>query len=117
MRAYHDRMTRDREPSSGENPFAHITKKFNELLEHSSGEVTGTEGDTERGDPALEKCPLCGHPMGEHTIDHTVANAVLHCPVPDAERKPSPAAHEPLGELGMPASESRLQHLRDRGEL
>lgn len=44
-------------------------------------------------------CPVCGRPMSEHRIDHTVPNAVLHCPV-GHER---PAEHqEPLNELGMP---------------
>ena len=116
-RAYHDRMTRDREPSTGDKPFAHLSEKFNELLVDSSGEVTGTQRDTKRPDPATETCPLCGHLMGEHSIDRSVPNAVLHCPVPDAERKPSPARHDPLGELGMPASASRLEHLRERGEI
>ena len=44
-------------------------------------------------------CPVCARPMSEHRIDHTVPNAVLHCPV-GHER---PAQHqEPLNELGMP---------------
>ena len=116
QRAYHDGMVRDTTSSSDEGLFARFTEKFHELIRSSSGEVTGTSNDREGSDTLLERCPLCGHQMGEHTIDHTIANAVLHCPVPDAERKPSPARHDPLGELGMPASESRLKHLRERGE-
>ncbi len=52
-------------------------------------------------------CPVCSRPMAEHRIDHTVSNAVLHCPV-GHER---PAEHqEPLNELGMP---KRPHGLRD----
>ena len=45
-------------------------------------------------------CPVCGHPMAEHTIDHTNLNAVLHCP---AEHIPKPDPRgERISELGMP---------------
>ncbi len=27
-------------------------------------------------------CPVCRHSMGEHTIDHSTTNAILHCPAP-----------------------------------
>ena len=46
-------------------------------------------------------CPICSHPMGEHLIDHSTRNAVLHCPV----AIDGPYEHvddSPLNELGMP---------------
>ena len=45
-----------------------------------------------------DACPLCGHPMGEHQIDRSHANAVLICP---AEQIPRVESHEPLNEVGM----------------
>ncbi len=30
----------------------------------------------------LKECPVCGHAMREHTIDHSTHNTVLNCPVP-----------------------------------
>ena len=47
-------------------------------------------------------CPLCAHPMGEHTIDHSGRDAVLHCPV---AHLPEPVDTRPLNELGMPRRE------------
>jgi len=57
------------------------------------------------GEPTLptdtDLCPVCAHPMGEHTIDHSTANAILHCPV---EPVPGHGRDDttPLNELGMP---------------
>jgi hypothetical protein len=45
-----------------------------------------------------DACPLCGHPMSEHTIDRSHANAVLNCPVPP---RPEQLSYEPLNEVGM----------------
>ncbi|HSP53931.1 MAG TPA: hypothetical protein VLO00_13635 [Cryobacterium sp.] len=42
-------------------------------------------------------CPVCGRPMTEHSIDHSTANAILHCP---AGHKPEPPGH-PVNEFGM----------------
>lgn len=47
---------------------------------------------------AHDACPLCGHPMAEHTIDRSSANTVLNCPAP---QKPAPESFEPLNEVGM----------------
>lgn len=44
-------------------------------------------------------CPICDHPMAEHTIDHSTPNAVLNCPV---EHQPQRVDDEVLNELGMP---------------
>ncbi len=48
-------------------------------------------------------CPICGHPMGEHLIDHSTPNAVLHCPAPAIEKPESDAV---LNEVGMPKRSS-----------
>jgi hypothetical protein len=50
---------------------------------------------------AVDTCPVCGHPMGEHTIDHSMRNAVLECPAPIDHNLEHPN-HSPLDELGMP---------------
>ena len=43
-------------------------------------------------------CPICVHPMSEHTIDRSTSNTVLHCPVP---MEPKEQSFEPLNEVGM----------------
>lgn len=45
-----------------------------------------------------DECPLCGHPMAEHTIDRSTASAVLNCPAP---QRAAPESFEPLNEVGM----------------
>jgi len=49
---------------------------------------------------AARPCPLCGHAMGEHRIDHSTPNSMLECPTDD--RLPERAIDTPLNELGMP---------------
>ncbi len=53
------------------------------------------------GDGAGPACPVCGHPMGEHTIDHSARNAILECPAPIDHNLEHPN-HSPLDEFGMP---------------
>lgn len=49
---------------------------------------------------ALQVCPVCGHSMREHTIDHSVQDTILNCPV--REQVPwDREAFEPVNELGM----------------
>lgn len=52
---------------------------------------------------AAATCPVCGRPMSEHTIDHSLSNAVLHCPI--GHERPG-VRHEKLNELGMPKREA-----------
>ncbi|MFD4419939.1 hypothetical protein ACFWN7_00340 [Agromyces sp. NPDC058484] len=59
-------------------------------------------------------CPICGHPMFEHVVDHSTPNTVLICPTD--ERLPEHDVTGPLNELGMPATGSRLEKLEGRGE-
>jgi len=57
-------------------------------------------------------CPICGHPMFEHVVDHSTANTVLICPTD--ERLPEPDETAPYNELGMPASGRRLEKYEER---
>lgn len=59
----------------------------------------GPYEESDRDVIAADECPVCRHPMGEHTIDHSNSNAVLHCPV---EADSAVADTAPLNELGMP---------------
>src|SRR5690554_2727779 len=53
--------------------------------------------ESEESVKAHDACPLCGHPMGEHQIDRSHANAVLICPAPQIPERQS---FEPLNEVG-----------------
>jgi hypothetical protein len=57
-------------------------------------------------------CPICGHPMFEHVVDHSTSNTVLICPTD--ERLPEPDETGPYNELGMPASGRRLEKYEQR---
>jgi len=51
-------------------------------------------------------CPVCRHSMGEHTIDHSTSNAILHCPAPPVyPYRDNDQA--PINEFGMIASDGR----------
>ena len=55
---------------------------------------------------AAASCPVCGHAMGEHVIDHTTPNAILNCPAP-IDHSLEHETTSPLDELGMPLREAR----------
>ena len=59
-------------------------------------------------------CPICGHPMFEHVIDHSTSNTVLECPT--EERLPEHDVAGPYNELGMPATGRRLEKFEGRAE-
>lgn len=79
--------------------------RLNRMAEWLDGKLTPTLGPPPVGpygdepEGADKKCPVCGHPMDEHRIDHSTTNAVLICPV---EPLPVEQSHEPLNEVGMP---------------
>jgi hypothetical protein len=60
-----------------------------------------SSNDNADGNGAGPACPVCGHPMGEHTIDHSTRNAILECPAPIDHNLEHPN-HSPLDEFGMP---------------
>lgn len=53
------------------------------------------------GRAPVSTCPVCGHPMAEHRIDHSARNAILECPAP-IDHNLEFNDHSPLDELGMP---------------
>jgi hypothetical protein len=55
---------------------------------------------------AAAACPVCGHAMGEHVIDHTTPNAILNCPAP-IDHSLEHENTSPLDELGMPLREPK----------
>ena len=57
-------------------------------------------GPEERGPTDLQACPICGHVMREHTIDHSTRNTVVNCPVPHPGAWDRDA-FEPVNEFGM----------------
>jgi hypothetical protein len=63
-----------------------------------AGDIGPYDEESEESVQSHDACPLCGHPMGEHTIDRSHPNAVLNCPVPPIPEKQS---FEPLNEVGM----------------
>lgn len=62
------------------------------------GDLGPYDEESEESVRSHDACPLCGHPMSEHTIDRSTANAVLNCPVPP---RPERVSYEPLNEVGM----------------
>jgi ribosomal protein L32 len=54
----------------------------------------------ERATTSAQACPICGHAMREHTIDHSTRNTVVNCPVPHPGAWDRDA-FEPVNEFGM----------------
>lgn len=84
--------------------------RFVDWLNHKLTPVIGPP-DLGPYDDVLQKvggaaCPVCGHPMSEHTIDHSQPNTVLNCPAPHT---PRPIDDEPINEFGMPG-----KHVSDK---
>ncbi|MGO4691697.1 hypothetical protein [Glaciibacter sp. 2TAF33] len=57
-------------------------------------------GEVVKDADQLTRCPVCGRPMSEHTIDHSKSNTVLNCPVPHPGAWDRDA-FEPVNEFGM----------------
>ncbi|AWB89140.1 hypothetical protein DF220_01100 [Salinibacterium hongtaonis] len=53
-------------------------------------------------------CAVCGHPLGEHVVDHSEGHTIFECPVDDLNGAPLPEA-VPLNEVGQP------KHVRQPG--
>ncbi|GAB3618613.1 hypothetical protein GCM10027416_31700 [Okibacterium endophyticum] len=73
-----------------------------------SGDMHRTEQPDESGESAQHErehnspvegvCPVCGHDMSEHEIDHSTPDPLLKCPV---RVPPKEEPHSPIDELGM----------------
>lgn len=108
-------MSRDRDVTQAEeNAFVRFFERVNKQAEKAFGAPPISEASVEELPVAMRPCPLCGHEMREHSIEDAETDAIVHCPVADEERRPGPESHEPLGELGMPASAHRLEKLAKR---
>lgn len=104
-------MAREDEARPADNPFIHFFDWMDEKLRPAFGPPPVTEyGGPDRPVDRLP-CPVCGEVMAKHEIDRSTDNPVLICPT--AEQLPLPA-DVPLGELGMPASDDRLEKLSRR---
>ncbi|TFD58392.1 hypothetical protein E3T43_05350 [Cryobacterium sp. Hh7] len=57
-------------------------------------------GPEQWGATDFRSCPICGHAMREHTIDHSSRNTVVNCPVPHPGAWDRDA-FEPVNEFGM----------------
>lgn len=54
---------------------------FNSSLIRLAGPATVGPYETTPPDSGAEKaCPLCGHPMSEHTFDRSGPKPLMHCP-------------------------------------
>ena len=108
-------MARDEASPPEGNSFTRFFERVDRALEPVFGSPPITDDD---GTPAMpedqKRCPLCGHPMFEHVIDHSTSNTVLVCPTD--ERLPEHEVDGPLNELGMPAGGRRLEKYEEREE-
>ena len=101
-------MARDEASPPQGNTFTRFFDRVDRALLPVFGPPPLTDRDQEEGLPRDQRsCPLCGHPMFEHVIDHSTPNTVLECPTD--ERLPEHEVTGPYNELGMPASGRRLK--------
>ncbi|MFB6609001.1 hypothetical protein ACFCVO_01660 [Agromyces sp. NPDC056379] len=105
-------MARDDASRDDGNAFTHFFDKVDRVLEpvFSNPPAPTDEAPLEPTDG--KACPICGHPMFEHFIDHSTANTVLVCPTD--VRLPEHEVGGPYNELGMPATGRRLEKYAER---
>ncbi|UOE45055.1 hypothetical protein [Agromyces larvae] len=100
-------------PEDG-NAFTRFFDRVDHALEPIFGAPPITEG-SEPIDPAelaARPCPVCGHPISEHTFAESSGNVLMECPTDD--RLPERADDAPLNELGMPSTGERLEKQQAR---
>ncbi|KRC62637.1 hypothetical protein ASE14_02065 [Agromyces sp. Root81] len=105
-------MARDTASREDGNAFTHFFDRIDRALLPVFGPppLTADDGVLEPNDG--KACPICGHPMFEHVIDHSSSNTVLVCPTD--ERLPEHEVEGPYNELGMPATGRRLEKYAER---
>lgn len=105
-------MDEKRDKSERSDAFARVFEWLNEKLmgpigPPPLGPYNGGREPEQRHEDHVERarglCPVCGHAMGEHFIDHSSSNAVLHCPALPLIKTESTAD---LNEVGMPRRDS-----------
>ena len=108
-------MAREEASPPEGNSFTRFFERVDRVLEPVFGDPPMPAEDEGPGVPEDQKaCPICGHPMFEHVIDHSTANTVLVCPTD--ERLPEREVAGPYNELGMPATGRRLEKFEEREE-
>ncbi len=109
------RMAREEASPPEGNSFTRFFERVDRALEPVFGAPPITADDDRPETPADQQtCPICGHPMFEHVIDHSTPNTVLVCPTDD--RLPERDESAPYNELGMPATGRRLEKYEERAE-
>jgi hypothetical protein len=107
-------MAREEASPPEGNTFTRFFDRVDRALLPAFGPPPAVHDHDEDTTPLDERaCPICGHPMFEHVVDHSTPNTVLICPT--EERLPE---HEPtmgpLNELGMPATGRRREKFEQR---
>ncbi|MEJ3403118.1 hypothetical protein WDJ51_00070 [Rathayibacter sp. YIM 133350] len=105
-------MARDKDVQGNGNAYTRFFDRLDDTLSRGFVSPPPASDDDASQQPTDKACPLCGHPMSEHIVDHSTPNTVVDCPTED--RLPLRADNGPLGELGMPASEERLAKISKR---
>lgn len=101
-------MARDAASPPQGNTFTRFFDRVDRALLPALGPPPISEAGEDQGVPREQRaCPLCGHPMFEHVIDHSRPNTVFECPTD--ERLPEHEVTGPYNELGMPATGRRLE--------
>ena len=108
-------MAREEASPHDGNTFTRFFDRVDRALTPVFEERRAPSDDDRTSEPSDQKaCPICGHPMFEHVIDHSSPNTVLICPTD--ERLPEREVEGPYNELGMSAGEARLAKSEERGE-
>ncbi|HET6673666.1 MAG TPA: hypothetical protein VFG92_09865 [Agromyces sp.] len=108
-------MARDEASPPEGNTFTRFFDRVERALLPALGPTPNPEEREDDATPVDQRpCPICGHPMFEHVVDHSTPNTVLVCPTD--ERLPEHDETTPLNELGMPLTEHRREKHEDRRE-
>lgn len=112
-RAYHQAMAREEASPPEGNTFTRFFDRVDRALLPVFGPPPLSGGEDEDTTPRDQRaCPICGHPMFEHVVDHSTPNTVLICPTDD--RLPERDVAGPYNELGMPATGRRREKYEQR---
>ncbi|AWB95497.1 hypothetical protein DCE93_07340 [Agromyces badenianii] len=106
-------MARDTASREDGNAFTHFFDRIDRALLPVFGPPPVTADEAAQAPNDEKACPICGHAMLEHVIDHSTPNTVLVCPTD--ERLPEREVAGPYNELGMPATGRRLVKYTGRG--
>jgi hypothetical protein len=107
-------MAREEASPPEGNTFTRFFDRVDRALLPAFGPPPAVQDHDEDTTPLDERaCPICGHPMFEHVVDHSTPNTVLICPTEERLPEHEPAMG-PLNELGMPATGRRREKFEQR---